>query len=333
MKRSPIFSTPFACSTARRAEQPVPHGERSILPGRIATALSADRHATSSHSSGAANWQNEMWFHSGSSGCRKPSCSFAARVMFEPGLGELPRLVRRDRKAERVRVDDHETVAAIRGVDVERAEPCDLQLGVELVGEGRDVAHRDALGLAVAALGGDLDDAARRFEREARLRLDHRHDAGVEQDGRHADRIRARHRRRVRGLHDDPAHPRPRVLRRNQQVDVPEDAAARLVQHEIAQRLVLRDEARLLPDRIARRREHAADDDVADLAFGVAAHHMNDRRSAYGAGLRCRGVPVSGRRRRARDRRARRSAARCRAPVGPPRSSCRRPAWARRRRW
>ena len=38
-----------------------------------------------------------------------------------------------------------------------------------------------------------------------------------------------------------------RVLRRNQQIHVTEDAAARLVQHEIAQRLVLRDEARLLP--------------------------------------------------------------------------------------
>ena len=32
----------------------------------------------------------------------------------------------------------------------------------------------------------------------------------------------------------------PRVLRRHQQVDVAEDAAARLVQHEVAQRLVAR---------------------------------------------------------------------------------------------
>ena len=37
-KPSPTRICPLACSTAIRAEQPVPVGERSILPGRIATA-------------------------------------------------------------------------------------------------------------------------------------------------------------------------------------------------------------------------------------------------------------------------------------------------------
>ena len=110
---------------------------------------------------------------------------------------------------------------------------------------------------------------------QPRLRLGHRHDAGVEQHGRDADRVRAGHRRRVLRLHDDEAHLRPRVLRRHQQVDVAEDAAARLVEDEVAQRLVAGDEARLLPERVARRRRDAADDDVADLAFGMAADHMD----------------------------------------------------------
>jgi hypothetical protein len=55
-----------------------------------------------------------------------------------------------------------------------------------------------------------------------------------------------------------------------------EHATAGLVQHEVPQRFVLRDEARLLPDRVAGRWRDAADDDVADLAFGVAAYDMND---------------------------------------------------------
>jgi len=59
MKLCPGFNRPRACSTAIRAEQPVPQGERSILPGRIATAF-APLSIPFSLVNGAANWQNEM---------------------------------------------------------------------------------------------------------------------------------------------------------------------------------------------------------------------------------------------------------------------------------
>ncbi len=66
-----------------RAEQPVPVGERSTLPGRIATAL-APVHAPFSATSGPANWQKEMWRQSGFSGWTKPSCALAAATMRMP---------------------------------------------------------------------------------------------------------------------------------------------------------------------------------------------------------------------------------------------------------
>lgn len=66
-----------------RAEQPVPYGERSILPGSMATAF---RPLTmpSSRPSGPATWQNEKWAQSGCSGWENPSCWFAAAVMQTP---------------------------------------------------------------------------------------------------------------------------------------------------------------------------------------------------------------------------------------------------------
>ena len=49
------------------------------------------------------------------------------------------------------------------------------------------------------------------------------------------------------------------------------DAAARLAEQQPAQRVVGAERLHLLEDRRAGRRQHAADDDVADLAAGVAA--------------------------------------------------------------
>ena len=57
---------------------------------------------------------------------------------------------------------------------------------------------------------------------------------------------------------------------------MPEDAAARLVQDEVPKGLILGNESRLLPDRVTRRRYDTADNDVADLAGGMAADDMND---------------------------------------------------------
>ena len=76
-------------------------------------------------------------------------------------LGEVARFVRRDRKAERRRVDDDEAVAAIGDVDAERRQSLDFERRVEPVGEGGDVLDADALGLAVPAIGGDRNKAAR----------------------------------------------------------------------------------------------------------------------------------------------------------------------------
>src|SRR5271170_7202263 len=69
-----------------------------------------------------------------------------------------------------------------------------------------------------------------RFEHKMPLGLLHRQNAGVEQDRRDADRVRPQHRRRVFRLHDDKTHLRRGVLGGDKQIDVPKDAAARLVE-------------------------------------------------------------------------------------------------------
>jgi hypothetical protein len=63
---------------------------------------------------------------------------------------------------------------------------------------------------------------------------------------------------------------------RHEQIDVPENSTTRLVENEIAQGLVARDEARLLPQGFARRGRDATDDHVADLALGVAGNDVDD---------------------------------------------------------
>jgi hypothetical protein len=63
---------------------------------------------------------------------------------------------------------------------------------------------------------------------------------------------------------------------------VPENSATRLVENEIAQGLVARDEARLLPQGFARRGRDATDDHVADLAFGMARDDVDNSRGSYG---------------------------------------------------
>jgi hypothetical protein len=113
------------------------------------------------------------------------------------------------------------------------------------------------------------------------LWLLHRQNAGVEQHSRDADRVRTRHGRRILRLHDDETHLRPRVLGWHEQIDAPEDAAARLVEDEIAQAAVLGDEARLLPQGFARRGRDAADDHIADLALSVAGDGVDDFGAAH----------------------------------------------------
>ena len=205
-----------------------------------------------------------------------------ARRRADPLAGEreVARLGRLEREAERVRVGDRVPHAAERDVDGERAETVDLERRVEPVGEAGDVRQLDALAAAVAARRAHLDDARGRLEPQRRLRLAHLHHAGLEQHGGDADRVRAGHRRVLGGLHDDEAGVAVRLRRRHDQVRVHGDAAARLAQEQPAQRVVGAQRLHPLEHRFAGRREHAADDDVADLAAGVAA---DDRERAAGA--------------------------------------------------
>ena len=279
---SPGASSPRACSTASRAEHPVPHGERSIFPGRIATAF-RPAFTPPRTSTGAAIWQNETCDHSGFAGWVKPSCSFAARVILDSGHRDVPRLVRCQRKSERAGVHDHEAVAPVRGIHRQGPEPFDLQGGVQPVDEGGDVRHPHALDPPVAAGRHRFDRTARGFQRKPRLGLVHGEDAGLEQHRGDTETVGAGHRRGVLRLHDDEPHLRLRVLRRHQEVHVAEDSAARLVQHEVAQLPVVRDEPRLLPQRLARRRCDPADDDIADLAFGVGADDVDDAAGTHSA--------------------------------------------------
>ena len=83
VSRSPGPISPLACRTAIRADSAVPVGERSTLPGRIATAAPA-RSSPPSRTTGPANRQNEMWSQSGFSGWRNPSAAFAAAVIRTP---------------------------------------------------------------------------------------------------------------------------------------------------------------------------------------------------------------------------------------------------------
>ena len=62
---------------------------------------------------------------------------------------------------------------------------------------------------------------------------------------------------------------------------MPEHPAARLVEQELAQGAVAGDEARLLPQRLARRGRDAADDHIADFALGVAGDNVDDLAAAH----------------------------------------------------
>ena len=52
-------------------------------------------------------------------------------------------------------------------------------------------------------------------------------------------------------------------------------AAARLIEHEVAQPLILGDPARLFPEGLAGRYRDAANDDIANLALGVATDDVD----------------------------------------------------------
>ncbi|MNK86082.1 hypothetical protein D3C87_1059850 [compost metagenome] len=71
------------------------------------------------------------------------------------------------------------------------------------------------------------------------------------------------------------------MFRRHQQVDVAEHAAARLVEHKIAQGLIASDESALFPDRFTRWRPDATDDHIPHLAFRMGGDDVNGLDTAH----------------------------------------------------
>ena len=83
-----------------------------------------------------------------------------------------------------------------------------------------------------------LNQATGGLEGQTRLRLLHGKDACFEKNCGHAHAVGPRHGGGVLGFHDDKAHLSGRVFGRDQQIDMPENTAPRLVEHEVAQGLV-----------------------------------------------------------------------------------------------
>ena len=65
------------------------------------------------------------------------------------------------------------------------------------------------------------------------------------------------------------------IYRRDQQVYVANTPPRGSLRTKLRSGLILRDPLRLLPDGLPRRRIDAADDDVANFAFCVAAHYLD----------------------------------------------------------
>ena len=83
MTSSPTFIWPRACIRASRADEAVPVGERSILPGRMATACRETRRPLS-FSTGPVNKQKVMASMPASVGWRNPICASASFTIDMP---------------------------------------------------------------------------------------------------------------------------------------------------------------------------------------------------------------------------------------------------------
>ena len=128
------------------------------------------------------------------------------------------------------------------------------------------------LDAAVLTVRANLDDARGRLQAKNRLGLDHLDHAGLEQNGRDADRVRARHQRILGRLHDHEAVVAVGALRGDDQVRVSRNRAARLAQQEATKTVVAAQREHLLEDGVARRRLDPADDDISHLAAGMDVH-------------------------------------------------------------
>ena len=190
--------------------------------------------------------------------------------MRSPTARELARLVRLDREAERSRVGDRVPHASVGDVDRERADAVDLERRVEPVDERTGTFVSSTLSTRPSRHAARTSTTpARRLEAQRRLGLVQLDHPGLEQDGRDADRVRARHRRILGRLHDDVARVAVGARRRHDQVRVHRDRPARLAQQQATQRIVGAQRLHLLEHRRPGGRQNAADDDVPDLPTGV----------------------------------------------------------------
>ncbi len=261
-----------------RAESPVPVAERSSRPGATTTAFRL---------TASTPLPRLRDLHDGNSGDLRPLRMHAGQLLARgladqlTGRRQVARLVRLDREPQHLGIGDRVPHAAVGDVDDERPKTCDLQRCIEVRDERRNIHQFDAFDAAVATRGTHLDDTPRRLETQHRLGLDHLDEAPLEQHSRDADRVRAGHRRVLGRLHDDVPPLAVRPSGRDEQIRVSGNGAARLAQEKPAQPVVGFERLHLLEDGRTVRRRHARDDDVPDLATGVAADDGDRPTSAH----------------------------------------------------
>ena len=192
-----------------------------------------------------------------------------ARRRGSPRRGaEVARLVRARARSRARRVGDRVPHAAERDVDGQRPEPFDLERRVE-GSRTQGTFVSSTLSTRPSRQRTEPRRRRRRLEPEHRLGLAQLDHAGLEQHGRDADRVRARHGRILGRLHDHVPEGAVGARRGNDQVRVGRDGAARFAQQEAAQRVVCAKRLHLLEHRSPGGGD-AGDDDVPHLAARVA---------------------------------------------------------------
>ncbi len=207
---SPTLSWPRACHHRHaRRKQRVPVGERSILPGRMATAELRPGRSLSSKTSGRRRRRRKYGPSRHSPDGAKPSCSLAAAMIFMPVSAMLARLaLGASVKPSFAASTMTKLSPPIGDIDGQRAEPGHLQPSRPACPRRRARCARlmrSALPLRHSAA--DLDQPARRLQRRARVSGSGIGTMPVSSSTvGDADRVRARHGRRILRLHDDAAH-------------------------------------------------------------------------------------------------------------------------------
>ena len=118
-----------------RALQPVPVGERSILPGRTTTAFRALKFVSLARERSGELAEGDVVPAACRPGMGEAELLIGGGDNADAGLRQITRFVRGDGKAERRRIDDDETVAAIGNVDFERAQALKLKRRVQPVSD------------------------------------------------------------------------------------------------------------------------------------------------------------------------------------------------------